>query len=142
VQFSNGNLEAAAPEFSKSFVARLRPSGGLNRSFGKKGIARFAKRELQDGAVDAHGRILLVGSSREGGPFIMRLRPKGTADRHFRNGLAGLEIFSEGEGVEAMYAGSHPQVFDLGGETGCRGYCKPNPVLYRFNGGSGKRHRR
>ncbi len=117
------------------FVARLRPSGALVRSFGKKGLAQFPKRELLDVSVDGSDRILLMGGVRSG-PFLMRLSPKGRVQSQFRNGLAGIDSF--GGYAESFYSGAQPMVFAQGGRE-CRTYCQPHPLLFKFLGGSGKR---
>jgi hypothetical protein len=124
---------------TRSFVARLRPSGALVQSFGRMGISPFPKRSILDIAVDAHGRMLLVGTVAEK-PFLMRLRPAGTVESRFRNGLGGIAFF-EGD-PQGFFAGPHPMVIDLGSSGPCRAYCPPHPLLFRFKGGPGKQHRR
>jgi hypothetical protein len=124
---------------TRGFVARLRASGALVRSFGRKGISPFPKRSILDIAVDPHGRMLLVGTVASR-PFLMRLRPAGTVESKFRNGLGAIASF-EGE-AESFYAGPHPMVIDLGSSSECRAYCPPHPLLFRFKGGPGPKHRR
>ena len=110
------------------------PRQGLRQ---EAACARFPKRYFYGGAVDAHGRILLSGNTQDNGAFLMRLRPRGKADRGFRNGLAGVEVGDES--LETMYAGPRPLAFDQGGEPGCRSYCaQPTRCSTGSNGEAGE----
>jgi uncharacterized delta-60 repeat protein len=71
-------------------VARLRTDGGLDRSFGRNGLAKrlWAKRsadrgvDLRSVAVDSRGRIVVGGSHSFGFAFA-RFKPNGHVDRRF-----------------------------------------------------------
>jgi uncharacterized delta-60 repeat protein len=71
-------------------VARLRTDGGVDRSFGRNGLAKrlWAKRsadravDLRSVAVDSRGRIVVGGSHSFGFAFA-RFKPNGNVDRRF-----------------------------------------------------------
>jgi Domain of unknown function (DUF5122) beta-propeller len=80
---------------SRVAVARLSPSGYLNRRWSNRGIfeAGTSGRPFTVAAMarDARGRLLLAGAAhhpRNGGQdaLVMRLTPKGHADRGFGSG--------------------------------------------------------
>lgn len=136
----SGDIAVAGIRGSLGFVARLRPGGTLRRAFGRKGVTRLANRQISMMAVDRHGRIAIAGPN-FGASFLGRLSPAGRVEKRFRNGLRGISISESGS--ELAYAGPRPLLFDPGyGEAGCRAYCPPKPLLYRFLGGPGKpKHR-
>lgn len=87
-------------------LARYRPDGSLDRSFGREGIAtrkpsyRYGNEVLHDVAVQAGGRILAVGGRAERGigmsggdpsGFVVAYRADGSVDRSF--GRDGRVIF-------------------------------------------------
>jgi uncharacterized delta-60 repeat protein len=68
-------------------AARLLPSGGLDESFGKGGLATIefgggSNSGARRMAVAANGKIVLAGYA-HGNPAIVRLRPDGTPDPTF-----------------------------------------------------------
>jgi uncharacterized delta-60 repeat protein len=85
-----------------ALLARYRPDGSLDRSFGRKGVVirkpsfRLGNELLHDVAVQPGGRILAVGGRGERGiglsggrpsGFVVAYRPDGSVDRSFgRNG--------------------------------------------------------
>jgi hypothetical protein len=118
----------------------LRANGAIARRFGRKGVARFPNRTIYSGTVSADGRAFVVGAS-SAGPLVFRLKGDGRVDKRFVNGLKGLTD-SESNGQEALYSGLRPMVFDSGGDNGCRAYCQPHPLLYRFSPGPKPKQRR
>jgi uncharacterized delta-60 repeat protein len=71
-------------------IARLRPDGGLDRSFGNNGRARgrwgegsdLGRSGVSSVAVDSRGRIIVAGTHSRGLAFA-RFKPKGHLDRRF-----------------------------------------------------------
>jgi uncharacterized delta-60 repeat protein len=101
--------------FAESRVRRFLPSGQLDTSFGRGGVAKIAARggelAIAGGGVDSRGRILLAGTfvpgqqpvaktQRHRSFFLMRLTARGTVDRSF--GRAGIATTRFGAASRAV----------------------------------------
>jgi uncharacterized delta-60 repeat protein len=99
----SGKILVAGYLGSRLFLARMRPNGGLDSSFGggdgKVSIELAGRGTLRDGwwaslAVQADGRILAVGAMHDGNrdsPVLVRLHAAGDIDRGFgRDGMVPL----------------------------------------------------
>lgn len=115
------------------FAVRLRPDGGLDRSFGREGLTWFHNQNLGGGVVDRRGRIFVIGSGGRG-VVVFRLLADGRLDRTFRGGISAA-VTSGNTGAVVALSRQHPVVLDRG-LSSCRGYCPSDPVLIRFVGGS------
>jgi uncharacterized delta-60 repeat protein len=83
-------------------VVRLKPGGGMDRSFSKDGLALVNPTldgysdYLTDLTVDRHGRIVVVGQTNSLHSSIARLRPDGRLDLLFaqlgREGLSWMNV--------------------------------------------------
>ncbi|HWM11883.1 MAG TPA: hypothetical protein VNO82_21165 [Solirubrobacteraceae bacterium] len=74
-------------------VLRLRGGGGLDRSFGRRGIARLTGLETASAIAEAPGRAIVVAGRRQADILrVRKLRPDGQVDRSFR--LASFETRS------------------------------------------------
>jgi hypothetical protein len=74
-------------------VLRLRAGGGLDRGFGRRGIARLTGLETASAIAEAPGRAIVVAGRRQADILrVRRLRPDGQVDRGF--GLASFETRS------------------------------------------------
>jgi len=101
-------------EYTRSLLARFRPGGSLDRSFGHGGIVlwsrwprRFRNGALHDIAIQPGGRIVAVGSSREHGigesrrysaGIVTAYRSDGSLDSSF--GADGQVVFPAAGGAE------------------------------------------
>lgn len=97
----------------RAFLARFRPGGGLDRSFGDRGIeAPFLPWRLDDVnglAVQPNGSIVSVGRgtktkrNRRPAFALFRNRPDGPPDRSFgREGLASIHVGRESSAGAAL----------------------------------------
>ncbi len=77
-------------------VKRVLPSGGVDRSFGRGGIARMAAPfSLGGGTADGSGRVLIAGT-RRGAFFVGRFTSKGQIDLGFgRSGRVAASFGSQ-----------------------------------------------
>jgi hypothetical protein len=135
----NGSVLLIGNAGSTGHIVALRANGALAKGFGRKGVARFPRRTIYGGAVGADGKAFVVGASGSG-PLVFRLKGNGRIDKRFINGLRGIS--NESGRQEALYSGLRPMVFDAGGDTACRTYCQPHPLLYRFSPGPKPKQRR
>jgi uncharacterized delta-60 repeat protein len=101
-------------EYTRSLLARFRPDGSLDRSFGHEGIVlwrrwprHFRNGALHDIAIQPGGRIIAVGSSGEHGigessrysaGIVTAYRSDGSLDRSF--GADGQVVFPVAGGAE------------------------------------------
>jgi len=96
---ARGGVVALGNDRSSRIVAiRLRGDGRLDRSWGRRGVARAPKGLFSLGTVrfDPRGRLLLPGVIEALGAGVARLRADGEPDRRFgRGGLVELPSGSE-----------------------------------------------
>jgi uncharacterized delta-60 repeat protein len=75
-----GGLLVSGRSANAGWVAALRPDGSLDHSFNRDGYRTFTT-EIFLIALDAHGRLLVVGSDYRHGLTLFRLEPGGDRDR-------------------------------------------------------------
>lgn len=88
---------------SRVYLVRYRPNGGLDRSFGHRGVEAPYRTwrlfRVDDVAVQPNGGILTVGQSADkplvGAYAVFRNLPDGSPDESF--GEHGLEVFPQGD---------------------------------------------
>lgn len=110
-------LRPLADDFDRVAVARLQPSGRLDRSFGRRGIQVLNSGRLSlanDVAVQRGGKIVVAGSQRHDLQrtklLATRLRPDGRLDRGF-----GLFVRQYARG--ASYSAAESLVLAPGGKV-------------------------
>jgi|GEM_PF-2969726 len=97
IALPGGKLDVVGGSGANLFAARLRPSGRLDRSFGRRGLVRFP--EILSGAspavADAHRRLYVAGVRYPGyeyAPYrgiIARVTARGRHDGGWGNRIAG-----------------------------------------------------
>jgi uncharacterized delta-60 repeat protein len=75
-----GGLLVSGRSANAGWVAALRPDGSLDHGFSQNGYRTFAT-EIFLIALDAHGRLLVIGSDYRHGLTLFRLEPDGDRDR-------------------------------------------------------------
>ena len=97
----DGKIVLVSPNSGEFVVRRLNPDGSPDTTFGTDGLATLADPGLESPlaavAVDATGRILVVGQDNYLGFAVGRLEPNGTPDPTF--GTGGLATLSYGKAV-------------------------------------------
>jgi uncharacterized delta-60 repeat protein len=111
-------------------VARLRPDGDLDGSFGHKGAARVPRAaQITSIGVDARGRVLLAGWQQF---VLLRLRPNGGPDPRFAGRNSPITGFP-GFGAKAEAGEAQQILLDRGGHILVGGLIRSN----RFSTGLG-----
>ena len=132
-----------------AFAMKLKPSGALDRSFGRRGIAYLKHRALtiNGAAVDRAGRLLVAGSGPKetangstSGPrtlAVMRRLPNGRPDLTFAGGeLIHLSSLPAGH-ADAVGLQRGREFVVLASKAQCFRSCDPpTTVLVRFLGGT------
>jgi len=131
-----------------SYALKLKPSGALDRTFGRRGIAYLRHKSLivNDATVDRTGRLLIAGSDpkpsprSQGGPrvlSVLRRLPDGHPDPtfaggtllHFPSALAGhADAVGLQQGRRLVVLASRSECF--------RSCDPPRTILTRFLGGT------
>ena len=98
-------LAGATTEDGDIAVARLRPDGRLDRSFGARGRVRIDAGGTEVASAVAlrpDGRVLVAGTtSRRADAIVARLRPDGALDRGFgARGLRRIDFGGDDEGFD------------------------------------------
>ena len=134
----------------RAFVARLRADGGLDRAYGKSGVAYPDGIFVAGIAVAGDGSVTVVMDARAGAsppPRLVRLDPRGRVDRAYGDG-GRLDLTQlNGEGPVAatpdggvVVAGSRDKGDGLGGRAGHAGGRDRHGL--RRRAGAGRRRRR
>lgn len=87
-------LVAGGSNSSAGTVVRLRPRGGIDRSFGTRGVTEMAWFTPKSIAFDRAGRVIVIGSDMFG--QIWRLGRNGKQDRSFGGYLSRTELLTDG----------------------------------------------
>ncbi|HEU5105485.1 MAG TPA: hypothetical protein VFU11_06550 [Solirubrobacterales bacterium] len=122
-------------------LTRLNQRGGLDRSFGKRGLAilglgRTRECNMAQLELRRDGRIVIAGRVREKGehgrrPALFQVLPDGSPDPAFgRRGVAKVSLRTEGVGLSLAILGDGSVL--LGGRLEISGP-KRRPLLLRFN---------
>ncbi|MGN6556993.1 MAG: hypothetical protein ACTHLH_03160 [Solirubrobacterales bacterium] len=121
----------------KGFELRLRPSGRLDRGFGRRGL-RELPLPVSSAGLGSDGVTMAVsGENLASRPTVMRILAGGRIDPAF-----GLEPLPDSQGSSGVsivpQAGRKALVLDPGLNQ-CRGVCPDRPKLVRFLEGPRKR---
>jgi len=116
---TDGNILAVGPlESSKIVLARYRPNGALDHSFGVRGVVITdvaGANSLNVAVLPNSGKILVSGYSEGGKTFLARYHPTGSLDETF--GVGGIIVYTDIRGGRALAIQPDGKVL-LGGATG------------------------
>lgn len=119
---------------SRSFLARIGPRGGLDRSYGAGGKIRFREVGTPMMLVDAGGRAVVVNGGER--LSVHRRLPNGRPDPSWP--VTRIPPF-EGDDPAIMdmaFSGKRPLLANSGG-IACRSACGSQPSLIAYRGGPG-----
>jgi uncharacterized delta-60 repeat protein len=133
-----------------AFILKLRPTGALDRKFGRRGVAylRHSFLSVDGAAVDRAGRLLIAGSAPEGnsnGPAygpkrlsVVRRLPNGRPDPTFAGGsIIHLTSLAASHAVAVGLQGGGRSLVVLASKGACIRTCEsPTALLVRFLGGT------
>jgi uncharacterized delta-60 repeat protein len=131
---SHGRIVAAGVAFTKLYLqrialARYKPNGHLDKSFGKGGEVRARFTKFDAGAravaIDSRGRIVVAGFGPGNSWGLARFKPNGKLDRSFGENGTLITPFTDYDEAESI-------AIDSQGRIVAGGYAKRDLGLARY----------